>query len=81
MNPNSALCPQETQPGLWEMGEQGLSRAEVPIIENKEDAREWKVEGRLWAEGQFELFSLKKPVDCLPVTGAGATEIDGLSRG
>lgn len=50
---NSALCPQETEPALWKMGEQGLFRAGVPIIEKKEDAREWKGEGRLWAEGQF----------------------------
>lgn len=47
----------------------------MPIIENgrmKEDYGQ---------KASFELFSLKKPVDCLPVTGAGTTKINGLSRG
>lgn len=38
-------------------------------MEGKEDARQWKSEGRVWAEG------------CLCVSRAGVTETEGPSWG
>lgn len=55
---------------------QGLSRAEVSIMEGGEDAKEWASEGRVWAEGPLELSSLQQT---LPFPGAWATGIGGPS--